>query len=203
MERLQAEEALEEAFHERQEINRIIELSPAVIFLWHNEEDWLVEYVSKNVNIFGYNPDEFYSGKIIHPNDLEVEPILNYNHDVSPYTSPLEYRIITKDGKIKWVIEYSTPRVNKEGKITHYYGLILDITERRKQEEFLIRDRTTFKIELIKKKGIETPLVCVSGSEMFDIKDQCLDVGAKAFILKDNLTEFAKTIENILKQCFG
>ncbi len=151
LERLQAEQALEEAFHERQEINRIIELSPAVIFLWRNEEDWPVEYVSKNVNIFGYSPDEFYSRKIdyrkiIHPNDLEVEPLKNYDQDVSPYTSPLEYRIITKDGSIKWVIEYSTPRVNKEGKITHYHGLILDITERRKQEEFLVRDRTTFKL---------------------------------------------------------
>ena len=58
-------------------------------------------------------------------------------------------------------------------------------------------------IELIKKKGIETPLISVSGSEMFNVKDQCLDAGAVAFILKDNLTEFAETIENILKQSFG
>ena len=58
-------------------------------------------------------------------------------------------------------------------------------------------------IELIKKKGVDTPMICVSGSEMFDIKDQCIDAGAKAFILKDNSDEFVKIVEDILQQCFG
>jgi hypothetical protein len=38
---------------------------------------------------------------------------------------------------------------------------------------------------------------------MHDIKDQCLDAGAEAFILKDNTDEFVKVVENILIQCFG
>ncbi|MCK5045897.1 MAG: response regulator [Candidatus Heimdallarchaeota archaeon] len=58
-------------------------------------------------------------------------------------------------------------------------------------------------ISLIKKKGVDTPMICVSGSGMFDIKDQCIEAGAKAFILKDNAEEFVKVIEEILKQCFG
>ncbi|NPE08124.1 MAG: response regulator [Asgard group archaeon] len=58
-------------------------------------------------------------------------------------------------------------------------------------------------ISLIKKKEVDIPMVCVSGSGMFDIKDQCIEAGAKAFILKDNSKEFVKVIEEILKQCFG
>lgn len=57
-------------------------------------------------------------------------------------------------------------------------------------------------IELIKKKGVEIPMICVSGSEMFDIKDQCIAAGAEAFILKDNSEEFVKAVEEILEQCF-
>lgn len=54
-------------------------------------------------------------------------------------------------------------------------------------------------ISLIKKRGVDIPMVCVSGSGMFDLKDQCIEAGAKAFILKDNSEEFVKVIEEILK----
>ncbi|MBK5113508.1 MAG: response regulator [Candidatus Heimdallarchaeota archaeon] len=57
-------------------------------------------------------------------------------------------------------------------------------------------------IELIKKKRVEIPMICVSGSEMYGIKDQCINAGAEAFVLKDNSVEFIKTVEEILEQCF-
>lgn len=55
-------------------------------------------------------------------------------------------------------------------------------------------------IDLIKKKEVDIPMICVSGSEMFDIKDQCIDAGAEAFILKDNSEEFVKVVEKILQR---
>ncbi|TET28109.1 MAG: response regulator [Candidatus Heimdallarchaeota archaeon] len=58
-------------------------------------------------------------------------------------------------------------------------------------------------INLIKKKGVDTSIICVSGSEMFDIKDQCLNAGAEAFVLKDNADEFVKVVEKILQKSFG
>ncbi|NHJ46287.1 MAG: PAS domain S-box protein [Asgard group archaeon] len=151
LERLRVELALKQLSDERKETIKIIELSPTIIFLWRNEENWPVEFVSKNVSLFGYDPDEFYSGKvnyrdIIHPEDLETDTSTLHDKYITPYTSPIEYRIITKDGSIKWVIEHLTPRLNRKGEITHYNGIVLDITKRRKQEEFLKRDRTTFKL---------------------------------------------------------
>ena len=58
-------------------------------------------------------------------------------------------------------------------------------------------------INLIKKKGVDVPMICVSGTEMYDIKDQCIDAGAEAFILKDNSEEFVRAVEEILEKCFG
>jgi CheY-like chemotaxis protein len=58
-------------------------------------------------------------------------------------------------------------------------------------------------IEIIKEFKVKVPMICVSGSEMFDVKDKCLDAGADAFLLKDDSETFVKTVEEILQRCFG
>ena len=74
--RKQAEEALQEVSEKRKELEAIVNNSPAVVFLWRAAEGWPVEFVSDNVQQFGYTPEEFYSGRIlfaniVHPDDLE------------------------------------------------------------------------------------------------------------------------------------
>jgi len=49
--RFNTETALKKAFHEREEINQIIDMSPAIVFLWRNASGWPVEYTSENVRI--------------------------------------------------------------------------------------------------------------------------------------------------------
>ena len=47
---------LKNAEKKLKEVVDIINMSPAVAFLWKNEEGWPVEFVSDNVkNLFGYN----------------------------------------------------------------------------------------------------------------------------------------------------
>ena len=124
----------------------ILNNSPSVAFLWKNEKNWPVEYVSKNVkNIFGYSYDEFVSEKItyeelIHPEDLaqvreELENALNRKSNISFTHKP--YRIITKSGQIRWVIEKNKLRFGQNSEITHFQGFIDDITERKKIEDTL------------------------------------------------------------------
>ncbi|NHJ85176.1 MAG: PAS domain S-box protein [Asgard group archaeon] len=153
LERLQTQEALSLVFSERKELEKIINLSPAVVILWKNQQGWPLEFVSDNIKQFGYSPEDFISGKIkysdiIHPdfsaNNILIGDTINENN--FPYEFPIEYKILTKDGTSKWVIEYSTPRRNEKGKITHFYGIVLDITDRRLNEELLQRDRSAFQI---------------------------------------------------------
>lgn len=131
-ERRQAEELLREAYN-------IINKSPAVVFLWKNAEGWPVEYVSENVvNLFGYSDREFVSGEvsyaaIVHPDDLK-----RVSQEVSSYGGEEErkefshkpYRIITKQGEIKWLDDMTFIRRNEKGDITHYQGIVLDVSER-------------------------------------------------------------------------
>jgi PAS domain S-box-containing protein len=138
-EQKQTEEKLNEAL-------TIINKSRSVAFTWKNAGGWPVEFVSENVEkLFEYNAEDFTSGKVsyascIHPDDLkrvsqEVEKYSNEKDRTEFEHAP--YRIITKLGQIKFVSDWSFIVRNPEGIITHYKGIVEDITERKEAEDRL------------------------------------------------------------------
>ena len=146
-ERKKAEKKLKEAYD-------IINMSPVVVFLWKNMEDRPVELVTENVkNLFAYSAEEFISGKVqyikvVHPDDLsrvacEVKTASNEKDRKEFVHKP--YRIITKDGKTKWVDNRTVIRRDANGNITHYQGIIIDITERMQVEVVIKSERDKFK----------------------------------------------------------
>ena len=132
-ERRLAEETLRDAYE-------IINRSPAVAFLWKNDVGWPVEFVTENVlAIFGYTKDEFMSeeatySSTIHPDDIDrvsQEVFSHSTEDLSRFTHE-PYRIITKNGDEKWIEDTTYIRRNSEGEITHYEGIVVDISKRVK-----------------------------------------------------------------------
>ena len=137
--KIKAEYDLREAYN-------IINKSPTAAFLWRNEKEWPVEFVTENIEkILGYTPEELISGKIsykkiIHPDDLKrvEKEISEYSKEkINSSFSHDPYRIITKKKEIKWIDDKKEIRRNKYGNITHYQGIIEDITEKKKAEEIL------------------------------------------------------------------
>jgi PAS domain S-box-containing protein len=127
------------------EANTIINRSATVVFTWQNAPGWPVSYVSDNVaNIIGYIPGEFLSGSInyldcIHPDDAkrianEVE--FHSKHGKNEFVHE-PYRVITKDGEIKWVYDWTFIVRDGDGTITHYKGFIHDITRHKLAEDAL------------------------------------------------------------------
>lgn len=109
---------------------------PIVIFVWRNEEFWPVQAVSKNLKTqFGYDIQEFTTGKIhyldlIHPNNLKKvsqEVIINSDNPNSDNFIHEPYQIKDKSGNYRWVRDFTTI-IRKKGKITHFVGYLLDIT---------------------------------------------------------------------------
>lgn len=49
----------------------------------------------------------------------------------------IKYRIKSGDGKTKWVLEQTIPRVDNEGRITHLFGMVADITAEVEMQEQL------------------------------------------------------------------
>ncbi len=133
-ERRRAEEALRQA-------NLVLENSPAVLFRWKAAEGWPVEMVSRNVNQFGYSQEELLSGKIpfasmVHPEDLD-----RVAREVQDFTARCvdryrqEYRLITRNGEVRWVDDRTVVERDAFGQVVAYQGVILDVTDRKRAEE--------------------------------------------------------------------
>jgi len=137
----QRTEELQVSFVKRQELEFIINHSPAVVWLWKAAEGWPVEYVSGNLTLYGYTPDDFTSGRIafasiIHPDDLprvgaEVEQYTREGR--TEFTQ--EYRIFAKSGDIRWIDDRTWVRRRLDGSVTHYQGIAIDITDRKQAQE--------------------------------------------------------------------
>src|SRR5690606_3868918 len=109
---------------------------PAVAFSWVNLENWPVDFVSENVTQFGYSVEDFLSGNILYGNIIhrkDIQSVIeNLAHSVRQgYDSfEMEYRIFTGDGGIRWVEERTFIERNIRGEVTHFQGIIIDVTER-------------------------------------------------------------------------
>ena len=147
-EQVQMENALREAYN-------IINRSPAVAFLWKNAEGWPVEFVSDNVEkLFGYTAKEFTSGKVsyasvVYPDDLDrvAKEVAHYSEDRERKGFVHEpYRITTKNGEVKYLDDRTYIRRDKEGRITHYEGIVIDITTRHSMEEALTESEEKYRL---------------------------------------------------------
>ncbi|MGE0083201.1 MAG: response regulator [Desulfococcaceae bacterium] len=125
------------------ELEFIVSRSPAIAFLWRAEENRPVDFVSENIRMFGYAPDDFYTRRIlyadiIHPDDLKraVENSLRHTRENCEEYGQ-EYRIVTRTGDVRWVDDRTCIRRNTEGQPTHYQGIVTDITLRKQWEEEL------------------------------------------------------------------
>ena len=152
--------AQREAETQMEHLQQIIMDSPAVAFLWRAEPGWPVEYVSGNIRQFGYAPEDIYAGHVpfsdmVDPADLPrvIEEVTRYSSDPATKEYVQQYGLRTKDGRTRWVRDATRLRRDETGKITHYEGVILDITEQheaelalaesRRQLEALLKERTT------------------------------------------------------------
>ncbi|MDA3866620.1 MAG: PAS domain S-box protein [Salinivirgaceae bacterium] len=126
------------------ETKAIINHSPTIAFIWENKPGWPVSFVTENVlSLFGYSAQEFLSQKVlfsscIHPDDIdrvatEVEQFENKKNSSSLEHSP--YRIISKNGDVRWILDFSTVERNSAGEVVHFKGIVQDITERKLFEE--------------------------------------------------------------------
>ena len=144
LDRDQTEEALRMA-------EVIIDKSPAILFRRKADDKSTLVYVSDNIRQLGYTAEEFLSGRIhfkdiVHPDDMERlgAEIQEYaEKDVEEYTQV--YRLLTKDGDVRWVEDQTSVERDAAGNKTYNQGILVDITERRLAEEKLRKSEEKFR----------------------------------------------------------
>ncbi len=134
-ERKIAEEQLRE--NERR-LSTLMGNLPGIAYRCANDRNWTIEYVSEGCfELTGYMPEELVNNSVITFNDLiheeDQEYLFNKWQDVlsRKETFQDEYRIITKNGKEKWVWEQGCGIYSDDDKVVALEGFIIDITERK------------------------------------------------------------------------
>ncbi|WP_054698365.1 PAS domain S-box protein [Desulfosarcina cetonica] len=128
-------------------MEHVLQNSPAVLFRWLPAENWPVDYVSENVNQFGHSAQALISGEItytalVHPDDRSrVEREVRQYATVGTHHFQQEYRILTPSGETRWVDDRTVIERDQDGGITHFMGVVIDITDRKQAQQEIVRRR--------------------------------------------------------------
>lgn len=145
-------------FYMASDITNITKKSFFMSYRCLNDPEYTMKYISYDCEkLTGYKVDDFVDnrvipfGKIIHEEDYNYvwEIIQEALKEEKAYE--MQYRIKTKNGKIKWVWERGQGIFSQNGNSLALEGLIEDITELKKSEDklFQIRDDLRDQIQQI------------------------------------------------------
>ncbi|WP_373035816.1 PAS domain S-box protein [Sulfurimonas sp.] len=146
---------VQHAIKEQNTLLSLFDKGDLVLFKWKNDKNWNVEYVSQSVEkLLGYTQDEFLNGKInyaycIHKDDLHqvIDEVAN-EINVEGLYKHTPYRVITKEGDEKWILDYTSAVKDEDGNITHFIGYISDISS-TKNLEIALREQINFNRSLV------------------------------------------------------
>ncbi|OEU42780.1 histidine kinase [Methanosarcina sp. Ant1] len=187
--RKRVEEALRKSLEMQKILKTIINKSPAVAFLWKNRGNWPAEFVSENVSQFGYTAEDFTSEKLLYGNIIHKEDIKAVIENLALSiregndSFEMEYRIFTGDGNIRWVEERTFIQRDSKGDVTHFQGIIVDVTERKEAQKML---------EIQRELGVSLSTTWNLHAMLNMVLDACLrieEIDAAGIYLKDDLLD--------------
>jgi diguanylate cyclase (GGDEF)-like protein/PAS domain S-box-containing protein len=127
------------------DFRRLIERLPVIVYTAERGERGRWRYVSPQVEeILGYRPEDFVRdpglwASLLHSEDRERVLAMESEQDLgSRDTTPVEYRIHTRDGRIVWIHDEAVLEADEDG-VPVWHGVIYDVSERRQTEGELQR----------------------------------------------------------------
>jgi PAS domain S-box-containing protein len=111
---------------------------PGVIYRSKTRANWEIIYITKQIlNLTGYPQDSYLKGAItfediIHPDDIEYVKTVGNIEDGLHFN--LEYRIIHRNGEVRWVQDIGSYVEDQKLGITTVDAVLIDITERKNAE---------------------------------------------------------------------
>jgi len=127
------------------DFQRLVERLPAIVYTAELGEYGRWRYVSPQVEeILGYRPEEFIHdpslwASLLHPDDrLHALAAESDEHLGKRATTPTEYRMYTRDGRVVWIHDEAVLEADEKG-VPVWHGVLYDVSERKQTEQELHR----------------------------------------------------------------
>ncbi len=136
-------DAKRDLHHAQSTYGALVEQIPAIVYQDKTDDSWSTVYVSPQItSLLGVLPEEWVGdsklwSEMLHPDDRDraIEEVDRGIESGQPYS--VEYRMVARDGRVKWFQDTAVMLRDADGKPAYTHGVMLDITERREAEERL------------------------------------------------------------------
>jgi PAS domain S-box-containing protein len=133
-----AEEALREG---EREFRLLVETIPALV--WRGTPEGELDYLNQRaVEYLGHTAQSLSGGRwleLVHPDQRDAT-LRRWQHSATTGSSYDDvYQLRRADGEYRWIQSVGRPLYDTEGRIAHWYGVIVDIDDRKRAEEELRR----------------------------------------------------------------
>lgn len=162
----------------------LVEQLPAITYIFSFDDPPRTTYISPQVEaLLGFSPEEWLADpelwmRQIHPDDRERVVAEVRRLDAAGEPLDLEYRILTRDGRVRWLRNRTTILRDEAGRPRYAQGILLDITESKEAEEALRR-------YALHQEMLCAVITAASGaSNLSDLLEITLDHVLRAFGLK-------------------
>lgn len=119
------------------ELERIVNASPAVAFVWEGGKRRNIRFVSKNIRQFGYESQNLVEGgidylELVHPEDrrILVSDFELFKQDCVGKFFRRLYRLKTASGKMRWVEERTWAEFDTNLNVVDFRAVVWDATQR-------------------------------------------------------------------------
>jgi PAS domain S-box-containing protein len=176
---------LEEVNSQKQHFSALVDTIPGTVYSHLLDENKTLKYVSEEVlNLTGYQPKELINNRhfsfsgFTHPDDLMQNNII-LERAIAEHTDyKVEFRVVHKNGDIRWVMARGKAIYNSVGEAEVIHGTALDITARKQlenaltTEKFKAEEATLAKSEFLANMSheIRTPINSVMGMSYLALK---------------------------------
>lgn len=118
----------------------LIETLPAIVYVAEAQPPYATIYISPQIESLGYTLEEWLGRpdmwmSVLHPEDRERVLVQTEGAMAARRESDFVYRIVAKDGSVRWIHDRGRFVSDGEGRLICWQGVMLDLTPKKKAEE--------------------------------------------------------------------
>jgi diguanylate cyclase (GGDEF)-like protein/PAS domain S-box-containing protein len=147
---LREQRALDEKRQTRALYQTLVEQIPAITYIASLDEQERFLYVSPQIKLLGFSPEEWIADPTLHLRQVHAEDHFRVQEAIAKSHStgePLrcEYRLRSRKGVVLWFRDEASLVRDESGRTLFFQGILVDITEAKRTEEELRQHR--FRLE--------------------------------------------------------